>query len=95
MLNCKRPLVITRQSADTLAHLAARLAAGELEPYTGTIAQQAALTGFFQEFEVVTDEELAVLVVRPSAVGDTTEGLSFIFLLKADYTQLLAQTRLR
>ena len=85
---CKRVIVIDRLSDDDRAMIENGLRSGEMRGYTGTLAEQTALKAYFQEFEIATDEELSVLV------SDSNEDdLSFTFLLKEEYEELLNITQ--
>jgi len=86
---CKKQIIIDRLADDQMATLEACLRDGTMLPYTGTISEQSALKAYFQEFEIVSDEELALLVSRRDNLGNSNEIMNFTFLRKDDYERLL------
>ena len=62
---------------------------GSLSPYTGTVSEQSAVKAYFQEFEIVSDEELSLLISRQNNPDESNEITNFTFLLKEDYEKLL------
>ena len=86
---CKRQIIIDRITADDLARLEADLRDGTLFPYTGTVAEQSALKAYFQEFQIVSDEELSLLISRRDNPDNSNEIMNFTFLIKEDYEKLL------
>jgi len=86
---CKKQIIIDRLADDQMATLESCLRDGTMLPYTGTISEQSALKAYFQEFEIVSDEELALLVSRRDNLGNSNEIMNFTFLRKYDYERLL------
>jgi hypothetical protein len=86
---CKKQIIIDRLSDDQMFNLESCLRDSTMLPYTGTISEQSALKAYFQEFQVVSDEELSVLVSRQDNLANSNEIMNFTFLYKEDYERLL------
>ena len=85
---CKQQIFVNKLSDDEAADLRSRLRSGTIRLYTGTIAEQAAMKAFFQEFVIASDEELSAFVSCDQSTTESTESKSFIFILGEDYERV-------